>query len=48
VVKETTHADLPPGFQTAEFMMEHGLVDIIVARKDMRATLSKIVGYMSK
>ena len=48
VVKETTHADLPPGFQTAEFMMEHGLVDIIVARKDMRSTLSKIVGYMSK
>jgi acetyl-CoA carboxylase carboxyl transferase subunit beta len=48
VVKETTHADLPPGFQTAEFMMEHGLVDIIVERKDMRSTLSKIVGYMSK
>lgn len=48
VVKETTHADLPPGFQTAEFMMEHGLVDIIVQRKDMRTTLSKIVGYMRK
>jgi acetyl-CoA carboxylase carboxyl transferase subunit beta len=48
VVKETTHADLPPGFQTAEFMMEHGLVDIIVQRKDMRTTLSKLVSYMSK
>lgn len=47
VVKETTHADLPPGFQTAEFMMEHGLVDVIVHRKDMRSTLGKLVGYMS-
>ncbi len=47
VVKETTHADLPPGFQTAEFMMEHGLVDVIVQRKDMRGTLGKIVGYMN-
>ena len=48
VVKETTHADLPPGFQTAEFMMEHGLVDIIVQRKDMRSMLSKLVSYMNK
>jgi acetyl-CoA carboxylase carboxyl transferase subunit beta len=48
VVKETTHADLPPGFQTAEFMMEHGLVDVIVQRKDMRPTLSRLIGYMSK
>ncbi|MDB6137081.1 MAG: Acetyl-coenzyme carboxylase carboxyl transferase subunit beta [Verrucomicrobiaceae bacterium] len=45
VVKETTHADLPPGFQTAEFMMQHGLVDIIVARKDMRSTLSRLIHY---
>ena len=48
VVKETTHADLPPGFQTAEFMMDHGLVDVIVQRKDMRATLARLLGYMSK
>ena len=45
VVKETTHADLPPGFQTAEFMLKHGLVDQIVARKDMRATLGKLLKY---
>ncbi len=48
VVKETTHADLPPGFQTAEFMMEHGLVDLIVQRKEMRPTLARLIGYMSK
>jgi acetyl-CoA carboxylase carboxyl transferase subunit beta len=47
VVKETTHADLPPGFQTAEFMMQHGLVDMIVERKDMRATLAKVLRYMT-
>ncbi len=47
VVKETTHADLPPGFQTAEFMMQHGLVDMIVDRKDMRSTLAKVLRYMS-
>ena len=46
VVKETTHADLPPGFQTAEFMMKHGLVDMIVERKDMRSTLAKVLRYM--
>ena len=47
VVKETTHADLPPGFQTAEFMKEHGLVDIIVHRKDMRSTLGRLLSYMN-
>jgi len=46
VVKETTHQNLPPGFQTAEFMMEHGLVDRIVERKDMRQALISMTGYM--
>ena len=48
VVKETTHADLPPGFQTAEFMMEHGLVDMIIDRKDMRPKLAQVLRYMAK
>jgi acetyl-CoA carboxylase carboxyl transferase subunit beta len=46
VVKETTHSDLPPGFQTAEFMMEHGLVDTIVPRGEMRSTLSRLLLYL--
>ena len=46
VVKETTHSDLPPGFQTAEFMKEHGLVDIIVPRDKMRETLAKVLKYV--
>ena len=45
VIKETTHQDLPEGFQTAEFMVEHGLVDKIVHRKDMRDELAKILSY---
>lgn len=48
VVKETTHADLPPGFQTAEFMKEHGLVDMIIDRKDMRSKLAQVLRYMAK
>jgi acetyl-CoA carboxylase carboxyl transferase subunit beta len=46
VVKETTHSDLPPGFQTAEFMMEHGLVDTIVPRSEMRSTLGRLLRYV--
>lgn len=46
VVKETTHQDLPPGFQTAEFMLEHGLIDAIVHRRDMRKKLVDILGYV--
>ncbi len=46
VVKETTHQDLPPGFQTAEFMLEHGLVDRIVTRTDMRREIIRLLGFM--
>lgn len=46
VVKETTHQNLPPGFQTAEFMMEHGLIDMIVPRRKMRETISRLLSHM--
>jgi acetyl-CoA carboxylase carboxyl transferase subunit beta len=46
VVKETTHQNLPPGFQTAEFMMEHGLVDMIVHRSEIRDKLGHLINYM--
>lgn len=46
VVKETTHQDLPPGFQTAEFMLKHGLIDSIVPRSQLQAKLSQLIGYM--
>ncbi len=46
VVKETTHQNLPPGFQTAEFMMEHGLIDSIVTRPRMREKLGSLLSFM--
>jgi acetyl-CoA carboxylase carboxyl transferase subunit beta len=45
VVKETTHQDLPPGFQTAEFMLDHGLIDDIVHRHNLRAKLGQLLKY---
>jgi acetyl-CoA carboxylase carboxyl transferase subunit beta len=47
VIKETTHQDLPKGFQTAEFLEEHGLVDMIVHRRKMRETVSRLLTYFS-
>jgi len=45
VIKDTTHAELPPGFQTAEFLQEHGLIDAIVPRKEMKERLVKYLDY---
>ncbi|MCC6937175.1 MAG: acetyl-CoA carboxylase carboxyltransferase subunit beta [Flavobacteriales bacterium] len=42
VVKETIGRDLPEGFQTSEFVLEHGFLDKIVERKDLKSTLSKL------
>ena len=46
VIRETTHQKLPPGFQTAEFMLEHGLVDRIVARPELRAVMGNFLRYL--
>jgi len=47
VIKDTTQAELPPGFQTAEFLLDHGLIDAIVPRKDLKARLVEYLGYMT-
>jgi acetyl-CoA carboxylase carboxyl transferase subunit beta len=47
VIRETTHQTLPSDFQTAEFLEKHGLIDLIVERSKMRATLSGILGYLA-
>lgn len=46
VIKETIGKDLPKGFQTAEFVLDHGFLDFIVDRKDLRDKLSSIVTLM--
>lgn len=43
VIRETTHQELPKGFQTAEFLQDHGLVDLIVPRGRMRPVLSQLI-----
>jgi acetyl-CoA carboxylase carboxyl transferase subunit beta len=47
VIKDTTQAELPVGFQTAEFLVEHGLIDGIVARKEMKDRLVLYLDYMA-
>ena len=47
VIRETTHQDLPAGFQTAEFLTEHGLIDRIVHRKKMRQELSDLISFFT-
>jgi acetyl-CoA carboxylase carboxyl transferase subunit beta len=45
VIKQTMKTDLPEGFQTAEFMLEHGFVDRIVPRSDLRSEVAALLDY---
>jgi acetyl-CoA carboxylase carboxyl transferase subunit beta len=47
VIKDTTQAELPPGFQTAEFLLDHGLIDAIVPRKDLKSRLIEYLSYLA-
>jgi acetyl-CoA carboxylase carboxyl transferase subunit beta len=47
-IAETIKVELPEGFQTAEFMLEHGFVDMIVDRKDMRREIARLIDYCQK
>ena len=47
VIKQTIGAALPEGFQTAEFLLEHGLIDMIVHRKEMKKTLSDLLQFFN-
>ncbi len=46
VIKDTTQAELPPGFQTAEFLLDRGLIDSIVPRKEMKERLAYYLDFM--
>jgi acetyl-CoA carboxylase carboxyl transferase subunit beta len=48
VIEKTIKQQLPAGFQRAEFLMDHGMIDMIVARKDMHATLGKVLQFFSE
>jgi acetyl-CoA carboxylase carboxyl transferase subunit beta len=48
VIQETIREKLPEGFQRAEYLHLHGMVDMVVPRSELRATLAKLLGYMSQ
>jgi acetyl-CoA carboxylase carboxyl transferase subunit beta len=46
VIKDTTQAELPPGFQTAEFLLDRGLIDAIVGRQEMKEQLAYYLEFL--
>jgi acetyl-CoA carboxylase carboxyl transferase subunit beta len=46
VIESTIREKLPEGFQRAEYLLAHGMLDMVVARKELRATLGQLVGYL--
>ncbi len=46
VIENTIRQKLPEGFQTAEFLLDHGMVDVIVARNEMRATIARLLNHL--
>ncbi|MBU0616136.1 MAG: acetyl-CoA carboxylase, carboxyltransferase subunit beta [Planctomycetes bacterium] len=48
VISETIKTTLPKGFQSSEFMLEHGYVDRIVHRKDLRSEIARLIDYCNK
>jgi len=47
VIKQTLGQDLPEGFQTAEFLLDHGMVDSVVHRRDLKKTVGQLLRHMS-
>jgi len=47
VIKQTLGQDLPEGFQTAEFLLDHGMLDQVVHRKDLKQIVSQLLRHMS-
>ena len=46
VIKQTIKQDLPKGFQTSEFNLEHGMVDIVVERKELKQKIAQLLKYL--
>ena len=47
VIEQTIREKLPEGFQRAEYLLEHGMLDMVVPRREMKATLARLVGLMT-
>ena len=46
VIEQTVHEKLPEGFQTAEYLHQHGIIDMVVKRTELRTTLARILGLL--
>lgn len=47
VIEQTIRQKLPEGFQTSEFLLEHGLIDMVAHRKNLKSTVSQLISYLS-
>jgi acetyl-CoA carboxylase carboxyl transferase subunit beta len=47
VIESTIREKLPEGFQRAEYLLEHGMVDMVVHRRELRATLGRLIAYLA-
>jgi acetyl-CoA carboxylase carboxyl transferase subunit beta len=43
VIEQTIRQKLPAGFQTAEFLLQHGMIDMVVPRRELRGTLARLL-----
>ncbi len=48
VIEDTVREKLPPGFQRSEYLLDHGMLDMVVARKDIPATLARVIGLLMR
>lgn len=48
VIEETIREQLPPGFQTAEYLLDHGMIDKVVPRRELRETVARILGLLMR
>src|SRR3546814_6655211 len=47
VIENTIREKLPEGFQRAEYLLDHGMIDMVVHRKELPATLGRLTGYLA-
>ncbi len=47
VIEQTIREKLPEGFQRAEYLLDHGMIDMVVHRSELRSTLGRVIGYLS-
>jgi acetyl-CoA carboxylase carboxyl transferase subunit beta len=48
VIEETIKEKLPENFQTAEYLLEHGMIDIVVHRKELKEKISNVISHLKK